>query len=109
MDPRHRHVSLTHLICLAAWSSVIGAVPLDTVSPISSPNTSLPSVCIMIPTNSRPEFLEHAMSMISRQDYPGELLREVVIVDDSPTELQRVGRLSRQPRQSMAQIIYMLP
>ena len=31
------------------------------------------------------------MSMISRQDYPGELLREVVIVDDSPTELRQSG------------------
>ena len=49
---------------------------------------TLPSVCIIMPTNSRPEFVEHALSMISRQDYPLELVTEVVIVDDSPGELQ---------------------
>ena len=49
---------------------------------------SLPSVCVIMPTNSRPEFVGHALSMISRQDYPLELVSEVVIVDDSPDELQ---------------------
>ena len=48
----------------------------------------LPSVSILLPTNSRPEFVQHALAMIRRQDYPANLIREVVIVDDSPTELK---------------------
>jgi hypothetical protein len=40
------------------------------------PNASAaPSVCITIPTNGRPEFLEHALGMIRRQEYSGKIVR----------------------------------
>ena len=52
----------------------------------------LPSVSIMLPTNSRPEFVRHALAAIARQDYAS--LREVIIVDDSPPEL-RLNELAR--------------
>jgi glycosyltransferase involved in cell wall biosynthesis len=45
-----------------------------------------PPVCIMMPTNGRPEFVAHALATLGSQDYPARL--EVVVVDDSPPELQ---------------------
>eukprot|EP01050_Picozoa_sp_SAG11_P025203 SAG11_NODE_5608_length_1510_cov_1.308292_2_plen_404_part_00 len=47
----------------------------------------LPSVCIMVPTNGRPEFVAHALAMIEKQDYP-RLPMAVVVVDDSAPGLQ---------------------
>ena len=49
---------------------------------------ALPSVSVVMPTNSRPEFVRRAVEMLARQDYPKHLIKEVVIVDDSPTALQ---------------------
>ena len=80
-----------------AMVAVVAAVGGSAATPATTPTAAadgdgilptLPSVCIIMPTNSRPEFVEHALSMISRQDYPLELVTEVVIVDDSPGELQ---------------------
>ena len=48
----------------------------------------LPTVCITMPTNSRPEFVARALVQIARSDYPRELISEVVIVDDSPETLR---------------------
>jgi hypothetical protein len=48
----------------------------------------LPTVSILIPTNGRPEFVRNAVEMIARQDFPMALIKEVVIVDDSPPDLQ---------------------
>lgn len=48
-----------------------------------------PSVCIMVPTNNRPEFLPHVLDEIGRQDYPN--ISMVVIVDDSSEELAPPG------------------
>ena len=53
--------------------------------------SSLPSATIMMVTNSRPEFVTHALGSIRRQDYPPDLIKEVIIVDDSPTELRVPG------------------
>ena len=52
---------------------------------------ALPSVCMMMPTNGRPEFVEHALKRIEMQDYPGTI--KVVVVDDSTSTLQ--ARASR--------------
>ena len=48
---------------------------------------ALPSVCVMITTNGRPEFARHALRMVSKQDYPRWPI-EVVVVDDSAHALQ---------------------
>ena len=48
----------------------------------------LPSVCVVMPTNSRPEFVEHALGRVAAQDYPASQLRQVVVVDDSPAPLR---------------------
>ena len=48
--------------------------------------TVLPSVCIIMPTNSRPEFVTHALARIATQNYIAPI--EIVVVDDSPPELQ---------------------
>ena len=87
-----------------AMVAVVAAVEGSAATPATTPAAAadgdgalptLPSVCIIMPTNSRPEFVEHALSMISRQDYPLELVTEVVIVDDSPGEFQfPTGRLA---------------
>ena len=50
-----------------------------------------PSVCVMVPTANRPEFVLRALEMMQRQRYPASLLREVVIVDDSPVDLRVPG------------------
>ena len=42
----------------------------------------------MVPTNGRPEFIEHVLNAIRRQSYPAELINEVVVVDDSPPSLR---------------------
>ena len=47
-----------------------------------APRTPTPPVCITVPTNGRPEFLPHALRMISEQNYAGAI--HVVVVDDSP-------------------------
>ena len=52
---------------------------------------TLPTVTYIMPTNSRPEFVGHALGGIARQDYPAHLISEVVIVDDSPTHLAAPG------------------
>ena len=63
----------------------------------------LPTLSIMMPTNSRPEFVEFALTQIAAQTYPLDRIAEVVIIDDSPDELatpslapgmQRVGDLN---------------
>ena len=59
------------------------------VAVASAPSADqLPTVSILIPTNGRPEFVRNAVKMIARQDYPMDLIKEVVIVDDSPLALQ---------------------
>jgi len=52
---------------------------------------TLPTVTYIMPTNSRPEFVGHALGGIARQDYPAHLISEVVIVDDSPPHLAAPG------------------
>ena len=47
----------------------------------------IPSLSLIIPTNSRPEFVRHALDMIDRQAYPTNLI-EVIVVDDSPESLR---------------------
>ncbi len=42
----------------------------------------------MIPTNGRPEFLLRAFEMIRAQDYPPEKIAQVIVIDDSSSELQ---------------------
>ena len=48
----------------------------------------LPSVCLMMPTANRPELVLRALEMMGRQEYPSSLLKEVVVVDDSPSDLR---------------------
>ncbi len=61
----------------AAWRNSDKAAP---------PSDDLLSVSIIMPTNSRPEFVSNALEMIQRQDY--QKLEEVIIVDDSPVSLR---------------------
>jgi hypothetical protein len=51
----------------------------------------LPSVSITTVTNSRPEFVEHALRQIADSAYPAALIKEVVVVDDSPAPLRAQG------------------
>ena len=81
-------MSFLSLAMVAVVGRVSAAAPAATPAAAADGDGALPSVCIIMPTNSRPEFVEHALFMISRQDYPLELVTEVVIVDDSPGELQ---------------------
>ena len=55
----------------------------------------LPSVCLMMPTANRPELVLRALEMMGRQEYPSSLLKEVVVVDDSPSDLVHVHTLAR--------------
>ena len=55
-----------------------------------APRTPTPPVCITVPTNGRPEFLPHALRMISEQNYAGAI--HVVVVDDSPEDLRPHSR-----------------
>ena len=72
------------------------------------PVYEMPSACIIMPTNGRPEFVEHALGMIKRQDFSGTIT-EVVVVDDSPAAL-RVPFLSagRQEYEGLV-VDYVLP
>ena len=68
---------------------------LDTQAPANKPfprsnskDGTMPSVSIIMPTNGRPELLEAAMERIARQTYPKNLIKDVIIVDDSKMELR---------------------
>lgn len=71
-----------------------GANPLSAASAdvlpaaMNTPPGGWPTVSIIMPTNSRPEFVLHSLAAIPKQDYPSDRLREVVIVDDSPREFR---------------------
>ena len=67
-----------------------GSVAVNQSDILSVADDALPSVGIMIPTNSRPEFVTHALLQISKQAYPKKI--SVAIIDDSPAHL-RVGEL----------------
>jgi len=68
---------------------------------------SNPIVSIVIPTNSRPEFLENALSMINKQDYIDNIA-EVVVVDDSFPNLQFSIEKERKIREEMKpKLIYL--
>ena len=68
-----------------------GSVAVNQSDILSVADDALPSVGIMIPTNSRPEFVAHALLQISKQAYPKSKI-SVLIIDDSPAHL-RVGEL----------------
>ena len=59
----------------------------------STVDSELESVSLIMPTNSRPEFVRQALRQIAKQEYPRELLRELIVVDDSPLELRRLTGL----------------
>ena len=89
-------VTLIALVSTAAAFSVPvdhhrGSVAVNQSDILSVPDDALPSVGIMIPTNSRPEFVAHALLQISKQAYPKKKL-SILIIDDSPAHL-RVGEL----------------
>ena len=72
------------------------------------PVYEMPSACIIMPTNGRPEFVEHALGMIKRQEFSGTIT-EVVVVDDSPAAL-RVPFLSAGRQQHDGLVVdYVLP
>ena len=78
---------------------------------LSLAQCGLPTVSIIMPTNSRPEFVEHAIDSISRQDYPKGLLKEVVIVDDSPFHLRVPGLQlgsQRSPKTKDMNVVYVV-
>ena len=60
-------------------------------APLATNGSALPSVCIMIPTANRPEFVARALDMILEQRYPSEKIEAVVIVDDSPSHHRAAG------------------
>ncbi len=64
------------LCAIAGCSSVLAA------------ETNLPTVSLIMPTFSRPEFVRHALESVARQTYPMELINEIVVVDDSPDEFR---------------------
>ena len=76
---------LTHLLLLCA--GLMGVSGFSSSPPPLPTNATSPtlSVCLMVPTANRPEFVTRALAMMLRQDYPRELLHTVV-VDDSPRE-----------------------
>jgi cellulose synthase/poly-beta-1,6-N-acetylglucosamine synthase-like glycosyltransferase len=49
----------------------------------ASSDDLLPTVSIMMPTRSRPEFVRRALAQIAAQDYPRHKIKQVVVVDDS--------------------------
>ena len=67
------------------------------------------SVSVIMPTNSRPEFVENALRMIRAQDYPAELIREVIVVDDSPPELRVPGLVEGSQQWDGLALKYILP
>ena len=90
-------ISLIALVSTAGAFSVPvehhrGSVAVNQSDILSVADDALPSVGIMIPTNSRPEFVAHALLQISKQAYPKHKLLSVTIIDDSPAHL-RVGEL----------------
>ena len=55
-------------------------------APPAAPPAGGLSACVIVPTNGRPELLRHTLSRIGAQEYDAPI--RVVVVDDSPAELQ---------------------
>ena len=72
-----------------------------------SPDPSWPSVSIIVPTNSRPEFVGRMLEMVAAQDYDLERL-QVVVVDDSPPELRAPALAAGEQRLGAMHVIYVL-
>ena len=82
-------MTMMGLLVIAGMASAL--IPQD-VHNIA--NNTLPTVSLIMPTNSRPEYVRQAIDMIARQDYPRHLIKELIIVDDSPVALQATDVMS---------------
>ena len=83
------------LLCTILWTIAASDQPSADPTSLKRDSTgrapglatgSWPSVSLIMPTNSRPEFVAHAIEAVRRQDYPN--LAEIIIVDDSPLDLR---------------------
>lgn len=80
-----RFLDRTTRPCLrGSVSNMFSLISLSTLAAAQQ----LPTVSIIMPTNGRPEFVQHALKMIGKQDYPAHLIKEVIIIDDSPAPLR---------------------
>ena len=80
------------MIAMLVFAGMTSAVTPPTVN--NTVNNTLPTVSLIMPTNSRPEYVRRAVDMIARQDYPRHLIKELIIVDDSPAALQATDVMS---------------